>query len=70
MPDLRGLSARQAMSMSVGSIGLRAEFVGDGTVARHAPAPGEAVDPEYATATDLAAATCAERQAALEALRP
>ena len=43
MPDLRGLSARQAIRI-LGRIGLRAEFTGDGTVARHAPAAGEAVE--------------------------
>jgi cell division protein FtsI (penicillin-binding protein 3) len=44
MPDLRGLSARQAVDV-LGRIGLRAEFTGDGAVARHVPAAGEAVDP-------------------------
>ena len=44
IPDLRGLSARQAVEV-LGRIGLRAEFNGDGAVARHAPAAGEAVDP-------------------------
>ena len=44
MPDLRGLSARQAVDL-LGRIGLRAEFTGDGAVARHVPAAGEAIDP-------------------------
>ena len=44
MPDLRGLSAREAVDV-LGRIGLRAEFTGDGAVARHVPAAGEAVDP-------------------------
>ncbi|MYH31129.1 MAG: transpeptidase family protein [Acidobacteria bacterium] len=44
IPDLRGLSARQAVEV-LGRIGLRAEFNGDGAVARHVPAAGEAVDP-------------------------
>ena len=44
MPDLRGLSAREAVG-ALSRMGLGAEFVGDGTVARQAPAPGEAVDP-------------------------
>lgn len=43
MPDLRGLSARQAVRV-LGRIGLSAEFIGDGTVTRHAPAAGEAID--------------------------
>ena len=43
MPDLRGLSARQVVD-ALGRIGLRAEFLGDGAVARHVPAAGEAVD--------------------------
>ena len=49
MPDLRGLSARQAAE-ALGQVGLRAEFVGDGAVARHVPAAGDAVD-RGATAT-------------------
>ena len=49
MPDLRGLSARQAIRV-LGGNGLGAEFVGDGTVVRHVPAAGEAVEPG-ATAT-------------------
>ena len=44
MPDLRGLSARQAVDV-LGRIGLRAEFTGDGAVAGHVPAAGESVDP-------------------------
>ena len=49
MPDLRGLSARQAVRV-LGAIGLGGELVGDGTVASHVPAAGEAVEPG-ATAT-------------------
>ena len=49
MPDLRGLSARQALDV-LGRLGLRAAFVGDGAVARHLPAAGAAVD-AGATAT-------------------
>ena len=44
MPNLRGLSARQA-TRALARIGLSAEFVGDGTVARHVPSAGEVVDP-------------------------
>ena len=44
MPDLRGLSVRQA-TRALARLGLSGEFVGDGTVARHAPPAGEAVDP-------------------------
>ncbi len=44
MPDLHGLSARQAVR-ALGAVGLNAAFVGDGTVARHRPAAGEAVEP-------------------------
>ena len=44
MPDLHGLSARQAVR-ALGVLGLRAAFVGDGTVARHRPAAGEVVEP-------------------------
>jgi cell division protein FtsI (penicillin-binding protein 3) len=44
MPDLRGLSAREAVR-ALSRMGLGVEFVGDGTVARQAPAPGEAADP-------------------------
>ena len=44
LPDLRGLSARQALR-ALGGIGLGAEFVGDGTVVRHVPAAGEVVEP-------------------------
>ena len=44
MPDLRGLSARQAIQ-ALGRIGIGAEFLGDGTVARHSPAAGEAIEP-------------------------
>ena len=43
MPDLRGLSARQAVDV-LGRSGLRAEFTGDGAVAGHVPAAGESVD--------------------------
>ncbi len=62
MPDLRGLSARQAVD-ALGRIGLRAEFTGDGAVAGHLPAAGESVDPgatviirlqRYAPPVDLA----------------
>ena len=49
MPDLRGLSARQAVR-TLGRIGVGAELVGHGTVMRHAPEAGEAVD-TGATAT-------------------
>ena len=44
MPDLRGLSARQAVR-TLAAIGLAGELVGDGTVAGHVPAAGEAVEP-------------------------
>ncbi len=44
MPDLRGLSAREAVRV-LGDIGLGAGFVGDGTVVRHVPAAGEVVEP-------------------------
>ena len=44
MPDLRGLSAREAVD-AVGRLGLRAAFVGDGAVARHEPAAGGAIEP-------------------------
>ncbi len=49
MPDLRGLSVRQA-TRALARTGLRAEFVGDGTVERHVPPAGEAVE-SGATAT-------------------
>ncbi len=44
MPDLRGLSARQAVR-TLAAIGLAGELVGDGTVAGHVPAAGETVEP-------------------------
>ena len=44
MPDLRGLSARQAIRTLAAS-GLAGELVGDGAVASHVPAAGEAVEP-------------------------
>ena len=44
MPDLRGLSARQA-NRALSRIGLGAEFVGDGAVVRQTPAAGRIVEP-------------------------
>ena len=44
MPDLRGLSAREAVD-AVGHLGLRAAIVGDGGVTRQEPAPGDAIEP-------------------------
>ena len=39
MPDLRGLSAREAMKVA-GKFDLRIEFIGNGVVGRHEPLPG------------------------------
>ena len=44
MPDLRGLSARQAVN-AIARLGLEVRFDGDGVVARHDPPPGAAVEP-------------------------
>jgi cell division protein FtsI/penicillin-binding protein 2 len=44
MPDLLGLSARQAVR-ALGDVGIRGELVGDGTVVRHVPAAGEPMEP-------------------------
>lgn len=44
MPDLRGLSAREAVD-AVGHLGLRAAIVGDGGVTRQEPTPGDVIEP-------------------------
>jgi len=49
MPDLRGLSARQALE-ALSAFGLTARARGDGFVVRHEPSPGVLVD-RGATAT-------------------
>ena len=43
MPDLRGLSARQAMKVA-GKFDLRIEFIGNGVVGRHEPLPGAEIE--------------------------
>ena len=43
MPDLRGLSAREAVE-SLGRLGLGARVVGDGTVARQDPPPNRIIE--------------------------
>lgn len=44
LPDLRGMSARDAMR-ALGKLGLSARIVGDGVVVSQDPAPGTLVDP-------------------------
>ena len=44
MPDLRGLSMRQATKV-VGKFDLRIEFTGSGVVGRHEPLPGTTIEP-------------------------
>jgi cell division protein FtsI (penicillin-binding protein 3) len=44
MPDLRGLSARDALRI-LGGVGLNARVTGDGFVVSQIPAPGEAIEP-------------------------
>ena len=48
MPDLRGLSAREAVDV-VARLGLQVELIGDGVVVRHEPGPGAAVEPGWRT---------------------
>ena len=43
MPDLRGMSARQAIA-TLGRFGMIARVEGDGVVTRHQPPAGSAVD--------------------------
>ena len=43
MPDLRGLSAREAVD-AVGQFGLGVEFIGSGVVAHHEPPPGADIE--------------------------
>lgn len=43
MPDLRGLSMRDAVN-AAGRLGLRIEFLGNGVVAHHEPVPGTAIE--------------------------
>lgn len=44
MPDVRGLSAREALRV-LGAIGLTTEFSGDGFVVTQSPAPGATIEP-------------------------
>lgn len=48
MPDLRGLSARQAMKVA-GKFDLRIEFIGNGVVGHHEPLPGVEIEPGSTT---------------------
>jgi beta-lactam-binding protein with PASTA domain len=42
MPDLRGMSAREALR-SLSRIGMTARLTGDGSVIEQSPAPGDAL---------------------------
>jgi stage V sporulation protein D (sporulation-specific penicillin-binding protein) len=44
MPDVRGLSAREALRI-LGAAGLTTQLSGDGFVVAQSPAPGEAIEP-------------------------
>jgi beta-lactam-binding protein with PASTA domain len=52
MPDLRGLSAREALR-TLGEIGLSARVTGSGFVMRQSPEPGAAIDPGSWAGLDL-----------------
>ena len=43
MPDLRGLSAREAMKVA-GKFDLKIEFIGNGVVGHHEPLPGADIE--------------------------
>jgi hypothetical protein len=52
MPDVRGLSAREALRV-LGGIGLKPRLNGDGFVVAQSPGPGEPLEPGVWSALQL-----------------